>query len=41
MNPNLLRSQFETLEEPMDALQIDASLSPEEIARQIRKQFSI
>jgi len=41
MNPNLLGSQFETLEEPKDALQIDASLSPEEIARQIRKQFSI
>lgn len=31
MNPNLLRSQFETLEEPQGAIYLDASLLPEEL----------
>jgi len=31
MNPALLQSQFETLEEPADGLTVDAALSPETI----------
>lgn len=34
-DPNLLPSQFEELEEPQFALTVDASLTPEEIVRQI------
>ena len=41
MNPALVRSQFETLEEPQAALQIDAGLSPEEIVRLIRVRLSL
>ena len=36
MRPELLASQFAILEEPDDALVIDAALPPEEIIRQIR-----
>ena len=35
MNPALLRSQFETLEEPKDALVIDVCLTPEQIVKEI------
>ena len=41
MNPALIRSQFETLEEPEDALPIDAGLSPGEIVRLIRDRLSL
>jgi gluconokinase len=36
MNPALLESQFTTLEEPDDALWLDASRSPEEVVGTIR-----
>jgi gluconokinase len=36
MGPQLLESQFAALEEPLDALVLDAALPPEEIVRQIR-----
>jgi gluconokinase len=36
MNPTLLRSQFDDLEEPSNALTIDASLSAAEIVAKIR-----
>jgi gluconokinase len=39
MNPALLRSQFETLEEPADALIIDVALSPEMIVDAIRNNL--
>ncbi len=39
MKPDMLRSQFETLEEPVDALVVDIRLSPEEIVAQILKAF--
>ena len=35
MNPELLRSQFETLEAPKDAIMIDVSLTPEQIIERI------
>jgi gluconokinase len=41
MNPALIRSQFETLEEPETALQIDAGLTPGEIVRTIRVRLSL
>jgi gluconokinase len=37
MPSSLLHSQFETLEPPSDALRIDVTPTPEEIAEQIRK----
>jgi gluconokinase len=37
----LLASQFTDLEEPADALTIDASRSPEEIVAEIRKQLAL
>lgn len=39
MNPKLLDSQFETLEEPTDALCIDISPPPEEIVKTIRQRL--
>jgi gluconokinase len=36
MNPTLLYSQFETLEEPEEGLHVDASLSRDEIVRAIK-----
>jgi gluconokinase len=39
MNPSLIQSQFETLEQPEAALQIDAGLSPGEIVRLIRDRL--
>jgi gluconokinase len=41
MNPNLLASQFETLEEPADAVEIDASLSVDAIVQRIRTALEI
>ncbi len=41
MNPSLIQSQFATLEEPGEGLQIDAGLSPAEIVQVIRNKFSI
>jgi len=41
MNPDLLDSQFETLEEPNDALQIDIGSSPDAIVEIIRQRLCI
>lgn len=41
MNPNLLESQFATLEEPKDALSVDISPQPETIIASIRKQLNL
>jgi gluconokinase len=41
MNPHLLRSQFETLEEPQDAVTVDASLSTTEIVHKIRQTLQL
>ena len=41
MNPDLLQSQFDTLEKPDNALAVDASLPPAEIVRQIRDQLGL
>ena len=35
MKPHMLKSQFETLEEPVDALTVDISLSVDEIVQEI------
>ena len=37
MNPNLLDSQFATLERPHDALRLDAAATPDELVRNIRE----
>jgi gluconokinase len=41
MNPVLVRSQFETLEEPHDALIVDAAQPTEQIVISIRQAFAI
>lgn len=41
MNPALLESQFETLEEPFDCLQVDVSNPPREIVSTIKKHFQL
>ena len=41
MNPNLIQSQFNTLEESEQALRVDASLPPGEIVRRIRTLLRI
>jgi gluconokinase len=41
MNPKLLDSQFETLEEPEGHLAIDVSLSPAEIVKNIREHLGL
>jgi len=41
MNPQLLDSQFETLEEPEGHLTIDASLPADEIVKSIRDQLGL
>jgi gluconokinase len=38
-NPALLQSQLETLEPPQDALVVDASRPPEELALDIEQAF--
>jgi gluconokinase len=39
MNPALLQSQFDTLEEPADAIVVDISRAPEAIVKEVRKQL--
>lgn len=39
MPETLLKSQFEALEEPKDAITVDAALSPQEIVDQIKKSI--
>ena len=41
MDPNLLPSQFATLEEPMDALVVDVDASVPDIVRQIQKGVGV
>lgn len=41
MNPVLLESQFDTLEDPSDCLQIDIVESPQEIVTAIKKHFQL
>jgi gluconokinase len=41
MDPKLLLSQFDTLEEPSDAVVIDVAATPANIVRQIRQRFAI
>jgi gluconokinase len=41
MNPALLDSQMETLEEPESALEIDISLSPDEIVKRIKTSLGV
>lgn len=41
MDPKLLKSQFDTLEEPTDALVIDVAATPANIVRNIRRRFAI
>lgn len=41
MNPTLLRSQFETLEPPEGALQVDVNPAPEAIAAEIRRKLGL
>jgi gluconokinase len=41
MNPNLLRSQFETLEPPEHAIQVEVSGTPEEIATAVREKLGL
>jgi gluconate kinase len=41
MSPELLKSQFDALEEPEEALAVDASMPPEESVRIIRNKLSV
>jgi gluconokinase len=41
MNPKLLDSQFETLEEPESNGQVDISLTPEEIVKTIKRDLGL
>ena len=41
MNPQLLHSQFETLEEPANAVVVDATKTPEQIVATIRSQLQV
>jgi len=41
MNSALLPSQFEILELPDDAIRVDVTGSPEEIAREIRRRLGL
>lgn len=41
MNPILLRSQFDTLEEPANAVVVDVAAPPEAIVLRIRKELQI
>lgn len=41
MNPRLLQSQFDTLQEPEGALQVDAGSTPAEIVQAIRNGLSV
>jgi gluconokinase len=39
MNPDLLQSQFDTLEEPRDAIVVEIAMAPEAIVRAIRARL--
>ena len=39
MNPDLLQSQFDTLEEPRDAIVVEVSMAPEAIVEEIRARL--
>jgi gluconokinase len=41
MNPDLLQSQIDTLEEPRDAIVVDISAAPEAIVREIRSRLGL
>jgi gluconokinase len=41
MNPGLLNSQFEILEPPEDALRVDVTGTPEQIAEEIRRKLGL
>jgi gluconokinase len=41
MKPEMLRSQFEALEEPIHALVMDVRLTPEEVVEKIIKSFQL
>ena len=41
MNPNLIESQFDTLEEPTGTLQVDAHSPPDAIVQLIRNKLSV
>jgi gluconate kinase len=41
MKQPMLESQLTTLEEPLDAVIVNASLTPEEIVREIRKKLAL
>ena len=41
MKPEMLRSQFEALEAPRDALAVDIGKSPEEIVAEIRQRLGV
>jgi gluconokinase len=41
MNPNLIESQFDTLEEPKGTLQVDAHSPPDAIVQLIRSKLSV
>jgi gluconokinase len=41
MNPDLLQSQFDTLQEPADAIVVDASVAPEAIVNAIRARLGL
>ena len=40
MNPKMLLSQFDTLEEPVDSIAIDVSKSPESIIKYLKKELT-
>jgi gluconate kinase len=41
MNRELLASQYAALEEPAEALVVDAALSPPDIVKEIRKRLNL
>ena len=41
MNPDLLQSQFDTLEEPRDAIVVDISMAPKAIVSEIRARLRL
>ncbi len=41
MDPNLLKSQFEALEPPEEALRVDITPAPEVIAAEIRRKLGL
>jgi gluconate kinase len=41
MNPSLLESQFEALEEPKQAITVDVAAAPKDVVISIREKLSI